>query len=160
IAERFLRFFAKRYGTPARCLSDKALERLLGHQWPGNVRELRNVMEQTAVFAQREVVHADEIQFISTRLPTHQRERAERAAATSSFAPPPAPLHDLPAPAPEPPDSVTSSPTPPPVEVTPTPPTPTASSPVPFTPSPPSVATPEVAGARSSPPAGDEHPLV
>src|SRR6185369_15256796 len=82
IAERFLRFFAKRYGTPARCLSDKALERLLGHEWPGNVRELRNVMEQTAVFAQREVVHVDEIQFISTRLPTHQKGRDERTASS------------------------------------------------------------------------------
>jgi DNA-binding NtrC family response regulator len=80
IAERFLRFFAKRYATPARCLSDKALERLLGHQWPGNVRELRNVMEQTAVFAQRELVHADEIQFISTRLPMQRSGRSERAA--------------------------------------------------------------------------------
>src|SRR5882757_4157160 len=73
IAERFLRFFAKRYATPARCLSDKALERLLGHQWPGNIRELRNVMEQTALFAQREVVHAEEVQFVSTRLPPHQK---------------------------------------------------------------------------------------
>jgi len=86
IAERFLRFFAKRYGTPARCLSDKALERLLGHQWPGNVRELRNVMEQTAVFAQREVVHADEIQFISTRLPT---QRLARGEARLALDPPP-----------------------------------------------------------------------
>src|SRR5262249_52856930 len=40
IAERFLRFFAKRYATSARCLSDRALERLLAHAWPGNVREL------------------------------------------------------------------------------------------------------------------------
>src|SRR5678815_5375546 len=88
IAERFLRFFGKRYGTPARCLSDKALERLLGHQWPGNVRELRNVMEQTAVFAQREVVHAEEIQFISTRLPN---QRAARAEAREQAATPGAP---------------------------------------------------------------------
>jgi DNA-binding NtrC family response regulator len=77
IAERFLRFFAKRYGTSARCLSDRALERLLAHNWPGNVRELRNVMEQTAVFAQREVVGADEVQFISTRLPGPRSGRSE-----------------------------------------------------------------------------------
>jgi DNA-binding NtrC family response regulator len=159
IAERFLRFFAKRYGTPARCLSDKALERLLGHQWPGNVRELRNVMEQTAVFAQREVVHAEEIQFISTRLPTHQRGRAERAAAAASYPAPPAPLHDMPAPTPESAEAA-SSPTPPPIDVTPTPPSPVSSSPVPFTPSAPPVATPEAVGARPSPSGGDEHPLV
>jgi len=54
-----------------------ALEWLKKRRWPGNVRELRNVMEQTAVFAQRELVHADEIQFISTRLPTQRLSRSE-----------------------------------------------------------------------------------
>src|SRR4051812_49107177 len=106
IAERFLRFFAKRYNTPARCLSDMALERLLSHRWPGNVRELRNVMEQTAVFAQREVVHADEVQFISTRLPTQRSSRTEirvsepPAVPSSAAAPIPGalPLADMPAP--------------------------------------------------------------
>jgi DNA-binding NtrC family response regulator len=166
IAERFLRFFAKRYGTPARCLSDKALERLLGHQWPGNVRELRNVMEQTAVFALREVVHADEIQFISTRLPTHQRgARAERGPTpqpSSSFAGPPAPLVDMPAPVPETPPApelppVAPAPAAPSVfETTPTPPSPVASPPSALvTPQP-----PEVGVVRAGAPGGDEHPLV
>jgi DNA-binding NtrC family response regulator len=86
IAERFLRFFAKRYATSARCLSDRALERLLQYNWPGNVRELRNVMEQTAVFAQREVVAADEVQFISTRLPVPRASRTEPRVAESSSA--------------------------------------------------------------------------
>jgi DNA-binding NtrC family response regulator len=88
IAERFLRFFAKRYGTSARCLSDRALERLLQYNWPGNVRELRNVMEQTAVFAQREVVAADEVQFISTRLAAPRVSRTEPRVAESSPSPP------------------------------------------------------------------------
>ena len=56
IAERFLVKYAKRYGTPARRLSEGAIERLLHHDWPGNVRELRNVVEQTALFAPSEVV--------------------------------------------------------------------------------------------------------
>jgi DNA-binding NtrC family response regulator len=90
IAERFLRFFAKRYGTSARCLSDRALERLLAYSWPGNVRELRNVMEQTAVFAQREVVGADEVQFISTRLPNMRGPRAEARVANEGVSAPPA----------------------------------------------------------------------
>jgi DNA-binding NtrC family response regulator len=93
IAERFLRFFAKRYGTSARCLADRALERLLQYNWPGNVRELRNVMEQTAVFAQREVVGADEVQFISTRLPVPRSPRSEPRAAESSSPSPLASRH-------------------------------------------------------------------
>jgi DNA-binding NtrC family response regulator len=88
IAERFLRFFAKRYGTSARCLSDRALERLLSYGWPGNVRELRNVMEQTAVFAQREVVGADEVQFISTRLSSRAGRAEARAASEAATAAP------------------------------------------------------------------------
>jgi DNA-binding NtrC family response regulator len=169
IAERFLRFFGKRYGTPARCLSDKALERLLGHQWPGNVRELRNVMEQTAVFAQREVVHAEEIQFISTRLPNQRAARAEArdtsASTSSAYGPPPAaPLTDMPAPLADPaPDAplpaVASAP-----PLSPSQPSGLAvdsppvvlASPLP-TPSPPPV---EVSIPRGSPPGGDEHPLV
>lgn len=95
IAERFLRAYAKRYGTPARSFSEMAIERLLTHSWPGNVRELRNVMEQTAVFARREVVHADEVQFVSTRLPNLRGSRSHSHAesatrATSSEAPRPA----------------------------------------------------------------------
>ncbi|MET0591419.1 MAG: sigma 54-interacting transcriptional regulator [Polyangiaceae bacterium] len=100
IAERFLRFFAKRYATSARCLSDRALERLLEYAWPGNVRELRNVMEQTAVFAQREVVSAEEVQFISTRLPSPRGQRDSRApeaktTATASDRPPAASHADM-----------------------------------------------------------------
>jgi DNA-binding NtrC family response regulator len=165
IAERFLRFFGKRYGTPARCLSDKALERLLGHQWPGNVRELRNVMEQTAVFAQREVVHAEEIQFISTRLPG---QRGLRSEAREHAAPiyPPAPVGpphtDMPAPAVEPSDAPVA-PTVPSAPPSQQPlygageaPTLAQPSPLP-TPSPPSA---EIAIPRGTPLGGDEHPLV
>jgi DNA-binding NtrC family response regulator len=163
IAERFLRFFAKRYGTPARCLSDKALERLLGHQWPGNVRELRNVMEQTAVFAQREVVHAEEIQFVSTRLPTHGRAaRAESIPPvvalppSPSAVPPAAPLSDMPSVAPE---SATEASTPlsPHVETTPVPPGSLSPTPPPAYVSP---TPPEVAARSSAPPGSEEHPLV
>ncbi len=173
IAERFLRFFAKRYGTPARCLSDKGLERLLGHQWPGNVRELRNVMEQTAVFAQREVVHADEIQFISTRLPTHQRaartegSAPQRAASTPGHpaAAPAAPLTDMPAAEAEP-DSDVPPPLPQVPSVSSSQPfaggeadRPSSATPPPIPPPPASSPPPASDAARASSPS-DEHPLV
>lgn len=112
IAERFLRSFAKRYNTPARQLSEMAVERLLAHAWPGNVRELRNVMEQTAVFARKEVVHADEIQFVSTRLPNLRGSRLpsqidaasprSQGADTPLHIREPVALSDMPPPKPEP----------------------------------------------------------
>ncbi|APR77831.1 Response regulator of zinc sigma-54-dependent two-component system [Minicystis rosea] len=86
IAERFLVKYAKRYGTPARRLSDAAVERLLHHDWPGNVRELRNVVEQTALFASSEIVGEGDIQLGQGRI-----ERRPRRG------------HDAPAPRPPPP---------------------------------------------------------
>jgi transcriptional regulator of acetoin/glycerol metabolism len=48
-------------------LSSDAFQALLRHDWPGNVRELRNRLQRAAVFAQRNVLEADEI-FPETRL--------------------------------------------------------------------------------------------
>src|SRR5690606_19794923 len=45
LAERFLAYFIKNYGRPARGFSDSARRALQTYQWPGNVRELRNVVE-------------------------------------------------------------------------------------------------------------------
>ncbi|WP_245677778.1 sigma 54-interacting transcriptional regulator [Chondromyces crocatus] len=68
IGERYLVKFARRYGTPARRLSEAAIQRLGEHDWPGNVRELRNVMEQTALFAPGEIVGADDVQIGQGRI--------------------------------------------------------------------------------------------
>ena len=96
IAERFLVKYAKRYGTPARRLSEAAMERLHQHDWPGNVRELRNVIEQTALFATSEVVCAEELQLGQGRIERRPRTRTHQ---------------DTPAPAPSLP-SATESPSP------------------------------------------------
>src|SRR5260221_11175042 len=80
IAEHYLREFGTRYKTPARRLSQGALDRLYSHAWPGNVRELRNVMEQTAVFAPGEDVSGEHVQLVST----HVIARRERSATVGS----------------------------------------------------------------------------
>jgi DNA-binding NtrC family response regulator len=91
IAERFLIKYARRYSTPARRLSEGAIERLMAHDWPGNVRELRNVVEQTALFAPNECVAAEDIQLGQGRIERRTKGRLAEAP------PPPAPV---PAPAP------------------------------------------------------------
>ena len=87
IAERFLGSSPSATAR-RRVASPTGARAALGHHWPGNVRELRNVIEQTAVFAQSEVVRADDIQFISTRLPNQRAARAEarEQAATAGTA--------------------------------------------------------------------------
>jgi DNA-binding NtrC family response regulator len=43
-------------GTPARALSEEAMDRLLAYEWPGNVRELIHVVERAAVLCGGEVI--------------------------------------------------------------------------------------------------------
>ena len=97
IAERFLIKYARRYGTPARRLSDGAVERLMAHDWPGNVRELRNVVEQTALFAPSEVVAAEDIQLGQGRIERRPKGRLAEAPPPAQPAPPP-PHYAAPAP--------------------------------------------------------------
>jgi DNA-binding NtrC family response regulator len=47
-----------------RRLSADAASRLLSHGWPGNVRELRNAMERAAALARREVLGAEDLEFL------------------------------------------------------------------------------------------------
>jgi len=45
-------------GTPARAVSEEAMERLISYGWPGNVRELFHVIERAAVLTGGEVIDA------------------------------------------------------------------------------------------------------
>src|SRR5262249_22445161 len=45
-------------GTPARAVSEEAMQLLYGHQWPGNVRELIHVIQRAAVLSGGEVIDA------------------------------------------------------------------------------------------------------
>jgi DNA-binding NtrC family response regulator len=50
--------------SPAKKLSDAALQRLVKHSWPGNIRELQNVLERAYILAEeRAEIEAEEIRF-------------------------------------------------------------------------------------------------
>jgi DNA-binding NtrC family response regulator len=61
LARHFLRQHCKRYGKPGLQLSAEAEHLLLGYSWPGNVRELRNMLEQTVLLAQGNLVTAAQL---------------------------------------------------------------------------------------------------
>jgi two-component system NtrC family response regulator len=61
LAEHFL----TRASSPAKQLSEDALQRLTEHAWPGNVRELHNAMERVAVMCRGEVVTAGDLDFLA-----------------------------------------------------------------------------------------------
>jgi DNA-binding NtrC family response regulator len=48
-------------GTPARAVSEEAMQLLYGHDWPGNVRELIHVIQRAAVLSSGEVIDANHL---------------------------------------------------------------------------------------------------
>jgi two-component system response regulator AtoC len=72
-------------GTPARAVSEEAMQRLLASPWPGNVRELFHVLERAAVLCGSEVIDVGDL------------PDTVRAAAPVALAPadaPELPLHE------------------------------------------------------------------
>ena len=63
IGEFYLQAHAKRYGKKGLHFSPEAKDRLLRYGWPGNVREMRNMLEQTVLLCQDEVITPDQLAF-------------------------------------------------------------------------------------------------
>jgi two-component system, NtrC family, response regulator HydG len=61
LARFFLSQIAPRLGRKVTGFAPDALELLRRHRWPGNVRELENVVEQALVFADGELVQAEDL---------------------------------------------------------------------------------------------------
>ncbi len=96
LATHFLEAIARDYDLPAKSLAPSAIARLRAHSWPGNVRELANVMRRSFVFADGEVIAADNLHLgpppASTGLPAAvddglgELERQEREMIVRTLA--------------------------------------------------------------------------
>ncbi len=62
LATRFVARLGEVNARPGARLSDEAIEALEAADWPGNVRELQNFLERVVVFAESDVISADEVQ--------------------------------------------------------------------------------------------------
>jgi two-component system response regulator AtoC len=49
LASRFIEKYGRRFGKPAKALSEEALAALMSYGWPGNIRELENVIERAMI---------------------------------------------------------------------------------------------------------------
>ncbi len=58
LAQHFLSLFAQRYGKTPLKFDSGAKANLMSHVWPGNVRELRNLIEQTVLSVNGNIVDA------------------------------------------------------------------------------------------------------
>jgi two-component system response regulator HydG len=61
LAEHFIEKLRGRTGSPARRISDEAIEAMQRYCWPGNVRELENAIEQTLVFCDQPCVQLSDL---------------------------------------------------------------------------------------------------
>lgn len=49
LALRFIEKYGRRFGKPAKALSEEALSALMSYGWPGNIRELENIIERAMI---------------------------------------------------------------------------------------------------------------
>ncbi|NOU00505.1 MAG: sigma-54-dependent Fis family transcriptional regulator [Gallionella sp.] len=63
LARYYLKQYAQRYGKTGLHLSAEAEALMLNYCWPGNVRELRNTLEQTVLFAEDDLIEANQMTF-------------------------------------------------------------------------------------------------
>ena len=85
LAAHFLAQIAERAGRPQKELTPDAMAALLDHEWPGNVRELEHTLEAAAVYADDDVIRADDLP-ISEQV-FRRRGREAIAISSEAFAP-------------------------------------------------------------------------
>ena len=56
LVEHILRDINEKHGLRVRGVNPEIIEMFAGYSWPGNVRELRNVLERSAIMANRELI--------------------------------------------------------------------------------------------------------
>ncbi|MEM7110258.1 MAG: sigma-54 dependent transcriptional regulator [Bacteroidota bacterium] len=71
LAKFFLKTFASDNNLPELVLGSEAQEKLMSYPFPGNVRELKSIIELSAVMANGEEIHPDDISFNSVSKETN-----------------------------------------------------------------------------------------
>jgi two-component system response regulator HydG len=79
LADHFLRRFGAENRRRVEGFTDAARAKLVAHRWPGNVRELENTIERALVFAESDVIDADDLPFDSDPAPTEGGPRVPGA---------------------------------------------------------------------------------
>ncbi|MBI1911897.1 MAG: sigma-54-dependent Fis family transcriptional regulator [Deltaproteobacteria bacterium] len=76
LAEHFIEKYSKKFGKPAKRLSDGAREILLHYQWPGNIRELENVIERAMILEETGVIKKESLPISGKVMPEPHSKKA------------------------------------------------------------------------------------
>jgi two-component system, NtrC family, response regulator AtoC len=68
LADFYLQTHARRYGKKNLSFSSEAQELMLNYGWPGNVREMKNMLEQTVLLAEDELITSDQLTMLAGHL--------------------------------------------------------------------------------------------
>ncbi len=63
LVAHFLFRLSSKLGCSARCLSSRAMEKMIAYTWPGNVRELKHVVERAHILCETDVIGEQAILF-------------------------------------------------------------------------------------------------
>lgn len=80
LARHFLALHCKRYGKPGLQFSAEAEILLKSYSWPGNVRELRNMLEQSVLLAQSNIIGPNQLVMCSSLMEPAAREQFAQPA--------------------------------------------------------------------------------
>jgi PAS domain S-box-containing protein len=94
LANHFVRELKLKYKSNVAGISTEASSVLVSYDWPGNVRELRNVLERAVLVEETEAVQVSNIQFVSSRPPSHSGEFPIPSYASPAHAERPMSLKD------------------------------------------------------------------
>jgi len=74
----FLASFSRKFGRPAKSVSQEAMARMLQYQWPGNIRELENVLARAVVLSDTPVLN---LETLALPLESRPQDPAPQVAA-------------------------------------------------------------------------------
>ncbi|MFQ6042125.1 MAG: sigma-54 interaction domain-containing protein [Candidatus Poribacteria bacterium] len=70
LAERFLEKYSREMNRRIKGFSSGAMNILINYDWPGNIRELENTIESTIVFANSEIIQANDLISLHPKIQT------------------------------------------------------------------------------------------
>jgi transcriptional regulator with PAS, ATPase and Fis domain len=85
LARHFLRKYLLEFQTPAKEISDSAMQLLTLHDWPGNVRELEHVIKRAVILSERQSIECEDLNLTRREAPQPETFQQAKASVVNQF---------------------------------------------------------------------------